>query len=82
MFPELLRFSSSSRLLALVPEELRNAHHVQRTEAACSTTTATNKAASTSAFDLWEDFADNEHLNTRVESDDDDDDVDLSAMGF
>jgi len=26
MFPELLRFSSSSRLLEMVPEELRNAH--------------------------------------------------------
>lgn len=34
MFPELLRFSSSSRLLEMVPEELKNAHRPSAANAA------------------------------------------------
>lgn len=34
MFPELLRFSSSSRLLEMVPEELKNAHRPSAVSAA------------------------------------------------
>ena len=36
MFPELLRFSSSSRLLEMVPEDLKNAHRPSAAVAAAA----------------------------------------------
>lgn len=82
MFPELLRFSSSSRLLPLVPEELRDVHRVDKASTTFTTIVANNSASN---FDLWDEWADNENAAmaaTANARDDDDDDVDLSAMGF
>lgn len=83
MFPELLRFSSSSRLLPSVPMEIRDAHRVG--EASNSLTTIVSNNAAISQCNLWDEWADNEHLTMTSTANaciDDDDDVDLSAMGF
>ena len=86
MFPELLRFSSSSRLLTLVPEEILNAHRAKQNESTSSLSTAvvTKNAASTSKS-LWDDWQDAEQSTAVVDvgfDDDDDDDVDLSEIGL
>ena len=92
MFPELLRYSSSSRLLNLVPEHLKNAHRVD-TEAptvlSAGSSTATLDVAelNSATADLWDgwgdggDMDDNNQSKNAIE-DDDDDDFDVTAMGF
>lgn len=81
MFPELLRFSSSSRLLDLVPDHLRDVHRVECSQSSSSshTTSATDSAPS---GDLWEDWQDAEEHPRTAASADSDDDVDLSMMGL
>jgi len=92
MFPELLRFSSSSRLLALVPENIRDVHHREPNKTSIqnsSTLVQKENIASSSKVDLWEDWDDAEQpyvgQDTKPYTDDeysDDDDGHLSDMGF
>jgi len=83
MFPELLRFSSSSRLLPLVPDELRDAHRVDKASSSVvANAVNTNTVSDLGLWDEWMDNNNSTMLNTNTGEDDDEDDVDLSAMGF
>lgn len=78
MLPELLRFSSASRLLELIPEELQKVH---RTDAPATTAAAPIAAASRDLWDGWNDAHEADGLTNEF-SDDDDTGIDLEAMGF
>lgn len=91
MFPELLRYSSSSRLISLVPEHLKNAHRVdtEATVSSAGSSKATLDVAGLNSMsgDLWDGWGDGGDMDDNKESkneiqDDDDDDFDLTAMGF
>ena len=76
MFPELLRFSSSSRLLEMVPEDIRDAHRPSTLAASMpldvsrlshrQTASQNNRylgphvAEVQQPLDIWEDWADGE----------------------
>lgn len=78
MLPELLRFSSASRMVSLFPEEMQNAH---RSEPA-ALTAATNPKATDRASNVWDGWQDVSAAQETHADYSDDDDVDLSAMGF
>ena len=94
MFPELLRFSSASRLLSLVPEYLKNAHRVETSGHASSSNDARagiGGGFNSASCDIWEGWGDGAELDVHGNQDtnersgfasDDDDDLDLTAMGF
>ena len=79
MLPELLRFSSASRLLELIPEELQNVH---RTDAPVANTFAVaTSASSANVWDGWADARESDEL-AHDHADDWDDDLDLTDMGL
>lgn len=90
MLPELLRFSSASRLLELIPEELQNAHRTDAPAAAATTAATTAASAATRApvaaasADVWDGWADaNEADGLELEANNDSDDgLDLTEMGL
>ena len=95
MFPELLRFSSASRLLSMVPEYLKNAHRVEtsgHTSSSNDARTGIGGGFNSASCDIWEGWGDGAELDVNgdqdynarnaIGSDDDDDDLDLTAMGF
>lgn len=96
MFPELLKFSSASRLLSLVPEHLQNAHQVEPSVHASSSNEARvgiGNGFNSASCDIWEGWGDGaeldvhgnqdtDALNVSASDDDDEDDVDLTAMGI
>lgn len=79
MLPELLRFSSASRLLELIPEELQSVH---RTDAPLAL--AAPAPAAAASADVWDGWADAReadglaHENVNYS----DDDLDLTGMGL
>ena len=81
MLGELLRFSSSARLLPLIPPHLRDAHRVNEI---APVATKKPPAAETSAnFNIWEDWTENnQNFRINMHPQADEDDVDLTAMGF
>ena len=86
MLPELLRFSSASRLLELIPEELQNAHRTDAPAAAATTaasaaTRAPEAAASADVWDGWADAHEADGLALEANNDSDDD-LDLTEMGL
>ena len=74
MFPELLKFSSSARLLPLVPDDIRDVHKADGANALLAPTMS-NKAATHDGVDLWDEWADNENHAPYADSADEDSEV-------
>ena len=82
MLPELLRYSSASRLLSLIPEELQQDH---RTDSNGARPSATHAHPLMTSSLVWEGWADAEetgtHTNNLYNFSDEVDDIDLTEMG-
>jgi hypothetical protein len=79
MLPELLRFSSASRLLELIPEELQSVHRTDAPLALAAPAPAA--AASADVWDGWADAREADGLGLEANSDSDDG-LDLTEMGL
>ena len=75
MIPELLRYSSASRLLSLIPDEVQNVH---RTDAAAKAAQASGPSGS----QLWDGWEDAGGACEQEYASSDEDDVDLTDMGL
>jgi hypothetical protein len=85
MFPELLRFSSSSRMLDKVPDELKNSHRplVRSVVPVGPNAASSALRAESSLWDGWVDTGCSDGVRAAgVEYDSDDDRMDLTAMGL
>lgn len=75
MLPELLRYSSASRMVDLFPKELQDAHRCETNDAAKPKGQA---GSSSGVWDGWDDSS----AQANNYDDVSDDDVDLAGMGF
>lgn len=87
MLPELLRYSSASHLLSLIPEEIQDIHRTDASKASGSESRAQTRHAPASnhsslLWDGWEDASEVPGAAGRVYGSSDEEDVDLSAMGL
>lgn len=88
MLPELLRYSSASRLLSLIPEEIQDIHRTDAAKAPAAKSKAKTPHAlpqpssSSLLWDGWEDASEVPGAVGRVYGSSDEEDVDLSQMGL
>tara|TARA_B110001450_G_scaffold251640_1_gene272052 strand:+ start:384 stop:650 length:267 start_codon:yes stop_codon:yes gene_type:complete len=88
MLPELLRYSSASRLLSSIPEEIQDIHRTDAAKASGAKSKAQTRHAppqpssSSLLWDGWEDASEVPGATERHYGSSDEEDVDLSAMGL
>lgn len=81
MLPELLRFSSASRLLSLIPEETQKIHRTDACAPEPKRASLAGPSLETSLWDGWGD-AGGDQVDEDKYGSSDEEDVDLSAMGL
>lgn len=84
-----VRYSSASRLLSSIPDEVQRVHRTDTTKASGAKSKAktphapvSNPASSSLLWDGWEDASEVPGAAGRVYGSSDEEDVDLSAMGL
>ena len=85
MLPELLRYSSASRLLSLIPEQMQDIHRTDAVKASGAKSKAKTPPAPASSsllWDGWEDASEVPGAGARLYGSSDEDEVDLSQMGL